>query len=64
MRKDLVLNIDYYLEEGRVVFTAKYLKDRGFCCGTGCRHCPYHPNHIKDNTNIDPIKGVTKKSNK
>lgn len=32
----------YYLnEDGRVVFTAKYLLDRGYCCGNGCRHCPY-----------------------
>jgi hypothetical protein len=23
------------------VFTAGYLADRGTCCDTGCRHCPY-----------------------
>jgi hypothetical protein len=23
------------------VFTARYLADRGTCCGSGCRHCPY-----------------------
>lgn len=32
---------DYYMENGFLVFTAKYLKNRGFCCGNGCRHCPY-----------------------
>ncbi|OWY61061.1 hypothetical protein B7486_65820 [cyanobacterium TDX16] len=26
---------------GLFVFTAAYLADRGTCCGTGCRHCPY-----------------------
>lgn len=26
---------------GLFVMTAKYLGDRGFCCGKGCRHCPY-----------------------
>jgi hypothetical protein len=26
---------------GYLVFTAQYLWDRGFCCETGCRHCPY-----------------------
>ncbi|HEX8912619.1 MAG TPA: DUF5522 domain-containing protein [Humisphaera sp.] len=26
---------------GYDVFTARFLKDRGFCCGSGCRHCPY-----------------------
>lgn len=23
------------------VLTAKYLADRGSCCASGCRHCPY-----------------------
>ena len=32
---------DYYLENGAFVFTAAYLKRRGYCCGSGCRHCPY-----------------------
>ncbi|HVF22248.1 MAG TPA: ABC transporter substrate-binding protein [Pyrinomonadaceae bacterium] len=32
---------DYYLENGAMVFTAAYLKRRGYCCGSGCRHCPY-----------------------
>jgi iron complex transport system substrate-binding protein len=26
---------------GYDVFTANYLRDRGYCCGNGCRHCPY-----------------------
>jgi hypothetical protein len=33
---------DYYLTpEGYVVFTEKYLLKRGYCCDSGCRHCPY-----------------------
>ena len=33
---------DYYLnEQGLVTFTAAYLLKRGYCCGSGCRHCPY-----------------------
>lgn len=32
---------DFYIEEGKYVFTAKYLLARGYCCGNGCRHCPY-----------------------
>ncbi|MBN8701816.1 MAG: hypothetical protein J0M08_02045 [Bacteroidetes bacterium] len=33
---------DYYLsEEGFVVFTEKYLSKRGYCCKSGCKHCPY-----------------------
>ena len=23
------------------VFTAAFLADRGYCCDSGCRHCPY-----------------------
>ncbi len=32
---------DYYLEDGRWVFTAAYHLARGHCCESGCRHCPY-----------------------
>jgi hypothetical protein len=32
---------DYYLERGYLVFTASYLRRRGYCCEQGCRHCPY-----------------------
>ena len=28
-------------DSGLFVLTAAYLRDRGFCCGNGCRHCPY-----------------------
>lgn len=39
--RDLVEGIDYYFENGLMVFTAQYLRDRGYCCTSGCRHCPY-----------------------
>ena len=42
----------YYLENGRVVFTPEYHLQRGDCCGSGCRHCPYEPKYIKGNKNI------------
>jgi iron complex transport system substrate-binding protein len=32
---------DYYTEGSAMVFTASYLQRRGYCCGSGCRHCPY-----------------------
>lgn len=39
---DLKKGIDYYLDEkGRMVFTADYLLRRGYCCESGCKHCPY-----------------------
>jgi hypothetical protein len=32
---------DYYMENGLLVFTEAYHLKRGYCCGSGCRHCPY-----------------------
>jgi len=32
---------DYYMEGPYLVFTAQYHLKRGYCCGSGCRHCPY-----------------------
>jgi Family of unknown function (DUF5522) len=28
-------------ETGLFVFTAAFLIERGTCCDSGCRHCPY-----------------------
>ena len=39
--------IDYYLEKGQIIMTESYLKKRGKCCGSGCRHCPFSPSHLK-----------------
>lgn len=33
--------IDYYFENGLMVLTAEFLRKRGYCCNSGCRHCPY-----------------------
>ncbi len=33
---------DYYLSpEGHIVFTESYHLKRGYCCKSGCKHCPY-----------------------
>ena len=32
---------DFYLEGATLVFTAQYHLRRGYCCGSGCRHCPF-----------------------
>lgn len=43
MKQELIEGVDYYLnEEGLLVFTKKYLLERGYCCGNGCQHCPYN----------------------
>ncbi len=32
---------DFYYEGEYLVFTAAYHLKRGYCCNSGCRHCPY-----------------------
>lgn len=31
----------YYNEDGYFVFTENYHLKKGYCCGNGCKHCPY-----------------------
>ena len=31
----------YYTPEGYKCFTEKHHLKRGYCCKSGCRHCPY-----------------------
>lgn len=38
---EFIENRVFYLENGFYVFTSEYLKKRGYCCKSGCRHCPY-----------------------
>ncbi len=39
--RPLVEGEDFYREGAAIVFTAAYHLRRGYCCGSGCRHCPY-----------------------
>jgi hypothetical protein len=39
--RELIEGVDYYVENGLFVFTIAYLRERGYCCMSGCRHCPY-----------------------
>jgi hypothetical protein len=34
---------DSYRDGPYLVFTRQYHLRRGYCCGSGCRHCPYQP---------------------
>jgi hypothetical protein len=40
---------DYYYDNGKMVFTEKYLLKRGYCCNNGCRHCPYKKKTYENN---------------
>ncbi len=43
MRQKLIEDLDfYYNKDGFVVMTERYHLERGFCCGNGCKHCPYN----------------------
>jgi hypothetical protein len=40
------------MENGFKVMKEEYHIKRGYCCGSGCRHCPYTPKSIKGNTTL------------
>jgi hypothetical protein len=46
-RRTPVEGVDFYREGAYVVFTEQYHLRRGYCCESGCRHCPYgaEPGH-------------------
>ena len=59
------LRIERYVnEDGDVVFTEKFLVQRGSCCGYGCIHCPYWPKHKAGNTVVAPELRTYIKSNR
>jgi len=41
---------DFYWEDAWMIFTRRFLLRRGYCCGSGCRHCPYEPRATKGTT--------------
>jgi hypothetical protein len=42
MPDELKEGLDYTVDDrGLLVFTSAYLLRRGYCCGNGCRNCPY-----------------------
>ena len=45
----LIEGKDFYInDEGLWVFTKEYHLRRGYCCGSGCRHCPYGHENVKN----------------
>ncbi len=56
----LIKDVDYYIENNLFIMTEHFHEKRGFCCGNGCRHCPFTPKHIKNNVNL---KGDDSKKN-
>ncbi|MFN8299822.1 MAG: DUF5522 domain-containing protein [Chitinophagales bacterium] len=53
MHSKLQEGIHYYLDKdsGLLVFTGQYHRERGYCCNSGCRHCPYKDECTPENEN-------------
>ena len=46
---ELTEGIHFYInEDGYVVLTEQYHKERGYCCGMGCLHCPYNYENVAE----------------
>ncbi|HEY5465295.1 MAG TPA: DUF5522 domain-containing protein [Hanamia sp.] len=45
---NFIEGIHFYYEYGLIVFTENYHLQRGYCCGNGCRHCPYNYENVLD----------------
>lgn len=62
--RNLVEGIHYYLsEEGYVVLTGQYHLERGYCCGLGCKHCPYDYENVPEPQKTDLQKARKKEGN-
>ena len=49
MNNPLIEGADFYYDtEGYTVLTEKYHIDKGYCCGYGCRHCPYNYENVPE----------------
>lgn len=38
----------YFNDSGLIVMTEEYLLQRGYCCGNGCKHCPYNYKNVPE----------------
>lgn len=47
--EEFIEGIHFYFDANSLmVLTEKYHLERGFCCGNGCRHCPFDDSNVKD----------------
>jgi hypothetical protein len=53
-RKNLDQGDFYTTNEGYIIFTEQYHLKRGYCCKSGCKHCPYGFN--KKTGKVEPKK--------
>ncbi len=47
--KELLEGLHYYFnEEGYIVFTEQYHFEKGYCCGNGCKNCPFQYENVPE----------------
>lgn len=47
MASDFIENVHYYFNErGLMVLTEYFHLQRGYCCGQGCKNCPYNHENV------------------
>jgi hypothetical protein len=55
--KQLIEGVDfYYNESGYIVLTERYHLNRGYCCGNGCKHCPYEYEKVPEPWRYELLK--------
>jgi hypothetical protein len=49
---------DFYFDPatGFIVFTETYHRRRGYCCGSGCRHCPFEQRAVPASRRKPPVR--------
>jgi hypothetical protein len=46
---ELIEGVHYYINEnGLMVLTEQYHREKGYCCGMGCLHCPYQYENVPE----------------
>jgi len=46
---ELIEGVHYYINEnGLIVLTEQYHREKGYCCGMGCLHCPYQYENVPE----------------
>jgi|GEM_PF-281145 len=64
LNDSLVENVHfYYNKEGLMVLTQAFLSKRGYCCQSGCLHCPYQYKDKVDPNVPAELKTKTKLEN-
>lgn len=56
MNNKPIEGIDFYWENGLMVLTEKFHLDKGYCCGNGCKHCPYNYNAVPEPKRTELLK--------